>query len=115
VKEEKCPDPPRKKWKGVYNSLTWKQYGNGAKVVGDTLVLSKIGSVKAIIHRPLLGIPKTATVRRQGGKWFVCVSCVVEAQELPVSQEQIGIDVGSEKFAALPFVSIIGETFGIPG
>lgn len=99
--DEKCPMPPRKKGRGVYDSLTWKQYGNGCKVEGDTIILSKIGAVAAVIHRELPGLPKTCTVRRISGKWFACVSCIVEAEPLPTSVEEIGIDVGLEKFAAL--------------
>ncbi|HLK56389.1 MAG TPA: RNA-guided endonuclease TnpB family protein [Chthonomonadaceae bacterium] len=38
---------------------------------------------------------------RQGEKWFVCFAAEVEAQSLPESNEQVGIDVGLEKFAAL--------------
>jgi putative transposase len=98
---EKGPEPPRKKGKGVYDSLTWKEYGNGNKVEPNAVVLSKIGTVKAVIHRPLNGIPKTLTVRRQGGKWFACVSCIVEAEPLPVSLDEVGVDVGIEKFASL--------------
>jgi len=100
-KDEKCPQPPRKKGRGVYDSLTWKQYGNGCKADGNGFFLSKIGTVKAIIHRPLVGAPKTMTVKRQGGKWFVTISCEVEEKPLPVSLDEVGIDVGIEKFAAL--------------
>jgi len=99
-KDEKCPQPPRKKGRGVYDSLTWKQYGNGNKVEQNSVVLSKIGTIKAIIHRPLCGTPKTMTVKRQGGKWFVSVCCEVEEEPLPVSLDEVGIDVGIEKFAA---------------
>jgi len=100
-KDEKCPQPPRKKGRRVYDSLTWKQYGNGNKIEQNTVVLSKIGTIKAVIHRPLDGTPKTLTVKRQGGKWFVTVSCEVEEEPLPVSLDEVGIDVGIEKFAAL--------------
>ena len=99
--EEKCPQPPREKGRGSYDSLTWKEYGNGNNVEADSVFLSKIGTLKAILHRPLSGTPKTTTVRRQNGKWFACVSCIVEAELLPVSEEEVGIDVGLEKFAAL--------------
>jgi putative transposase len=100
-KDQKCPQPPRKKGRGVYDSLTWKEYGRGNKVEQDTVFLSKIGTIKAVIHRPLSGTAKTMTVRRQGGKWFACVSCIVEAQPLPISQDEVGVDVGIDKFASL--------------
>ncbi len=97
-KDEKCPQPPRKKGRGVYDSLTWKEYGNGNKILPaerkdlecaqcdlveqNSVCLSKIGTLKAIIHRPLCGTPKTMSVKRQGGKWFVTVSCEVEEEPL---------------------------------
>ena len=66
-----------------------------------TLPLSKIGDIKAILHGPLPGPPKTMTVRRQSGKWFACIACEFEASPLAPCEEVIGIDVGIEKFAAL--------------
>ena len=99
-KNEKCPEPPRKKGRGVYDSLTWKEYGNGNRVEEGGVFLSKVGTLKAIIHRPLCGTPKTMTVKRQSGKWFVMVSCEVQEEPLPVSLDEVGIDVGLEKFAA---------------
>jgi putative transposase len=100
-KDEKCPQPPRKKGRGVYDSLTWKEYGNGNKLEQDTVFLSKIGAIKAVLHRPLCGTAKTMTVRRQGGKWFACVCCILEAEPLPFCEDEVGIDVGIEKFASL--------------
>lgn len=63
--------------------------------------LSNIGQVKCIVHRALVGTPKTCTVRRQGGKWFACFACEYEPEPLPPSDEAVGVDVGLEKFAAL--------------
>jgi putative transposase len=70
--------------------------------------VSKIGQVKAVVHRPLIGTPKTCTIRRQAGKWFACFACEVEPESLPESTESIGIDVGpvahlrlENQFAAL--------------
>jgi transposase len=42
---------------------------------------------------------KTATIRRQSGKWFVTLSCIEEVEPLPESQATTGIDVGLEHFA----------------
>ena len=39
-------------------------------------------------------------MKRQGGKWFVAISCEVEEELLPVSLGEAGIDVGLEKYAA---------------
>ena len=44
---------------------------------GHTLILSKIGSVKVVLHRPLAGQIKTVTLRRTStGRWYVSFSVV---------------------------------------
>ena len=35
-------------------------------------------------------MPKTATIRRQAGKWFVCIVCEVLSEPLPPSDEALG-------------------------
>jgi putative transposase len=102
------PGYPRFKSRFRYDSLTFKQYGNsfdvqhGKKHQG-TLILSKIGHVKMVMHRPIQGTPKTAIVKRTPtGKWFVSICCNdVEPEKLPESLEQVGIDVGLKTFAYL--------------
>jgi putative transposase len=100
VKAGETPGYPRLKGKGQYDSLTYPQEG-GFDVGIDTIRLSKVGCVKAVVHRPLPGKAKTCTVRLQAGKWFACITCEVEAESLPPSEEQVGIDVGLNVFAAL--------------
>ncbi|MCW3096246.1 MAG: transposase, partial [Chthonomonadaceae bacterium] len=93
------PGYPRFKGKGQYKSITYPQMGFA---IGENGIrLSKIGTVKAVLHRPLEGKLKTCTVRRDGDKWYVTFSCEVEAEPLPSSSEEIGIDVGLKTFAAL--------------
>ncbi len=94
---------PRFKGKGRYDSITYPQYGNGVKLNGDTLILSKIGSVKINLHRPIEGQIKTVTVRRSAtGKWFVCLSVEKERQRMTdVPEAAVGVDVGLAKFATL--------------
>ena len=65
------------------------------------MFLSKIGHLKAAIHRPLEGHVKTATVRKTAaGKWFVCFSCEVEPEPLPKSSGAVGVDVGLKDIIA---------------
>jgi putative transposase len=93
------PGYPRFKGKGQYKSITYPQLGFA---IGENcVILSKIGTVKAVLHRPIEGKLKTCTVRRDGDKWYVTFSCEVEADPLPPSEEQVGIDVGLKTFAAL--------------
>jgi putative transposase len=93
------PGYPRFKGKNQYKSITYPQMGFS---IGENCVhLSKIGTIKAVLHRPVEGTVKTCTVARQGDKWYVTFSCEVEPEPLPPSSEQIGIDVGLKTFAAL--------------
>ena len=93
---------PRLKGIGVYDSITFPQLNNGCcKVQGNFVQVSKIGAIPCIVHRPLVGTPKTCTIRRQSGKWFACFACEYAPEPLPESTETTGIDVGLEKFAAL--------------
>ncbi len=93
---------PRLKGFGVYDSITFPQLQTGGcKLVGGSVQVSKIGQVKAVVHRPLIGTPKTCTIRRQAGKWLACFSCEYEPEPLPESDRSVGIDIGIEKFAAL--------------
>jgi putative transposase len=98
VKAGETPGYPRLKGSGVYDSITFPQADRtGCKLQGDMLRVSKIGSIKIIIHRPLIGTVKTCTIRRQAGKWFACFVCEYEPEALPESLESVGIDVGLEK------------------
>ena len=103
------PGYPRMKGKGWYDSITFPQaQKTGCRLTGEFLHVSKIGQIRCIPHRPLVGTPKTCTLRRQNGKWFACFSCEYEPEALRASAESVkrsrasvGIDVGLEKFAAL--------------
>jgi len=91
---------PRFKSAGRYKSMTYPQ--SGFKVEGDTLVLSKIGSMRIRLHRPIGGDVKTLTVKRMpSGKWFAVFCCEVEAQPMEKPFGEVGIDLGLECFATL--------------
>lgn len=82
-----------------YDSFTYPQ--SGFRIDGSRVFLSKIGHLKAVIHRPVEGAVKTATVRKTTtGKWFVCFSCEVEPEPLPESDESVGVDVGLKDIIA---------------
>jgi len=65
-------------------------------------MLSKVGAVHVVLHRPVEGRPKTVTLTRsRTGKWFACFSCETEAEPLPPTGEVVGVDVGLHSFATL--------------
>jgi putative transposase len=97
------PGYPRFKSFGRYDSITYPQAGDSLDVQNQTVSASKIGKMKAVIHRPCGGTIKTMTIRKSStGKWYV--SFAVE-QDLVVREhvgdEVTGIDLGLTTFAML--------------
>jgi putative transposase len=103
---------PRFKGFGRYDSMTYPQYGNGARLEGNRLILSKIGAVLINLHRLVEGRIKTVTLRHAStGKWFVAFAVEREGIALAdVPEAAVGVDVGLEKFATLS----TGETIDNP-
>jgi putative transposase len=96
------PGYPRFKQFGRYDSITYPQFGNGVRLDGDRLIISKIGAVRVVLHRPIEGTPKTVTLTRaRSGKWYTCISCETETQPLPPTEHITGVDVGLASFATL--------------
>ena len=90
---------PRFKGFGRYDSITYPQYGNGVRLEGDRLILSKIGAVQVVFHRGVEGAIKTVTLRRSRmGKWYVSFSCDVGPKRLIPAGSVVGVDIGLESF-----------------
>src|SRR2546429_1254861 len=71
-------------------------------MVRVNLHINKIGTVKLHLHRDLAGTIKTLTIKREGEHWYACFTCEIGKPEaLPVSYEDVGIDLGVTPFAAL--------------
>ena len=95
------PGYPRFQGSSRYNSFTYPD-GAGWKFAGTHLHLSKIGSIRVKLHRKLEGTIKTVTLKREVDHWYVSFSCEVEEPEkLPVSYEDVGIDLGVSHLATL--------------
>src|SRR6476620_10709218 len=91
---------PRFHGRSRYNSFTYKEFGNGARLDNGFLVLSKIGRIAVRWSRPLEGTPKTVTVSKEADGWYVCFSCAdVPVRPLPSTGQETGIDLGIEAFA----------------
>jgi putative transposase len=102
VKASQDPGYPRFKQFGRYDSITYPQYGNGVRLEGSTLVLSKLGSINVILHRRVDGQIKTVTLRRSAtGKWYASLSVERAPQPLAPDTRAVGVDVGLESFATL--------------
>jgi putative transposase len=96
------PGYPRFHGRTRYNSFTYKEFGNGARLDNGFLVLSKLGRIAVRWSRPIEGTPKTVTVSREADGWYARFSCAdVPIQPLPATGQETGIDLGLEAFATL--------------
>jgi putative transposase len=90
---------PRFQGRERYHSFTYKEYGNGARLDNDYLVLSKVGRIAVRWSRPIEGTPKTVTISKEADGWYVLFSCAeVPTQPLPLTGQETGIDVGLKVF-----------------
>jgi len=66
------------------------------------LHLAKIGRAKVRLHREIEGTIKTVTIKREVDQWYVIFCCdVPEPEKLPLSYEDVGIDLGVTHLATL--------------
>jgi putative transposase len=101
IENGETPGYPRFQGRNRYNSFTYPQ--DGYSLTDDGRVsLSKIGSVKITMHRPLEGTVKTATIKYEAGQWYIVFSCeATQPEPLPPVESEVGIDLGVTHFAAL--------------
>jgi putative transposase len=93
---------PRFKGRSRFHSFTFKEYGNGARLDNGVLVLAKIGRISVHWSRPIEGTPKTVTISKEAGGWYMAISCAnVSIQLLQSTRQETGIDLGLEAFATL--------------
>jgi putative transposase len=105
VKAGEKPGYPRFRGCGRYDSITFPQVPVGCRLdAGEKRIrVANVGQLKVLLHRPLEGALKTATISRSStGKWYICFSCeCAEQAPLPETAQQVGIDVGLKTFATL--------------
>jgi putative transposase len=71
-------------------------------IIRVNLKLTKIGTVKLHLHRDIEGTIKTLTIKREGEHWYaVFISEIGKPEPLPLSYEDVGIDLGVTHFVAL--------------
>jgi putative transposase len=90
---------PRFRGRDRYDSFTYPQ--GGWSLTNERLTLSKLGTLKVKLHRPVWGKVKTCTIKREGASWFVVFSVEYEFEPPAHAGKAIGIDVGLENFANL--------------
>ncbi len=102
VKAGETPGYPRFKSRRRFDSYTFPSYGDGCRLSdAGKLYLQGIGHLKVKWHRPVDGTIKTVTVKREAGKWYVCLSVEYATPPLSETEAAIGLDVGLLSFATL--------------
>jgi putative transposase len=105
VKAGQTPGYPRFRGVGWFDTVDFSKDGDGCRwdsTPHDPVTrvrLQGVGHVRVHQHRPILGRVKTVSVKRQGTRWFVILSCDdVPTQPLPATGRTAGIDVGIAHF-----------------
>ncbi|XVQ90142.1 RNA-guided endonuclease InsQ/TnpB family protein [Microbispora siamensis] len=102
VRQGRVPGFPRFKGRGWFDTVTWPKDGDGCRwdsqpehPTATYVRLQGIGHVRVHRHRPVRGRVKTISVKREGNRWYVVLSCDdVPAAPLPVTGAAVGIDMG---------------------
>ena len=89
----------RYKKKGRWKTLNYNQSGFSIDTKNNRISLSKIGSIKAKIHRKIDGKVKGVIVKRYpSGKWYAIVQVEVKLEKLPETGRTVGIDMEIKYF-----------------
>jgi len=99
IKRKEKAGFPRFKSVERFDSFCFPQ--SGFKLIGDKLTLSKIGSVRVRLSRPIEEKIKTCTIKREVSGWFVIFTVEDEVKPLPKTNQAIGLDAGIESFVTL--------------
>ena len=106
LKNGENPGFPRFKGETRYDSFTYPQ--TGWKILDNNIKLTKIGNIKAVIHKKVKCDVKTCTVKKEGDSWYVIFSIETEPKQYESeTKEPIGIDVGLLSFAIMSDETLI--------
>lgn len=101
LKQGEKPGYPRFQAKGRFSSISFPSHGDGIKLksLGRKLYVQHVGLIRVKLHRPIEGQIKTLSVKQEGSKWYLVVTCDLGPIEVPKHQgPSVGIDVGLEHF-----------------
>jgi putative transposase len=85
-----------------WDSVTWPSDGDGCRWRPEVgrVFLQGVGHVKVHAHQTPAGRIKTITLKREGRRWYLVLSCDdVPGRPLSATGRVIGIDVGVARFA----------------
>jgi putative transposase len=105
VKAGQTPGYPRFKGVGYFDTVTFPKDGDGCRwdsTPHDPVTrvrLQGVGHIRVHQHRPVQGRVKTISLKREGTRWYVVLSCdEVPAEPLPPTGAIVGIDMGVAHF-----------------
>jgi putative transposase len=101
VKAGQRPGYPRYRGEDRFDSVEWPKDGDGCRWRPDDarVYLQGIGQVKVHAHRLVEGTVKTISVKREGRRWYLVLSCDnVPTRPLPATGRQVGVDLGVARF-----------------
>lgn len=81
--------------KRTYKSISFKKV---LSIKDDRIKLSKIGFIKIFKDNPILGIPKTATIKIEPTGFFISIFCENVPAKFESENQAIGLDMGITKF-----------------
>ena len=94
---------PRFKKFGQFKSLLFPQFKQ-SPVVGNNLLLPKLGLVRINLHRPIPDgfVVKQVRIIKKADRWYasIALQCDVSVPDVPPHGHPIGVDIGLEKFLA---------------
>ncbi|MEX5711449.1 transposase [Parafrankia sp. FMc6] len=107
VKAGGKPGYPRFKGRNWFDTVVWPRDGDGCRwdsqphhPTQTRVRLQAVGHVKVHQHRPVRGTIKTISVKREGRRWYVLLSCDhVPAEPLPATGTAVGVDLGVASLA----------------
>ncbi|WP_347257012.1 transposase [Actinomadura sp. RB99] len=102
LREGRSPGYPRFRGRGRFDTVTWPKDGDGCRwnsqprhPTATFVRFLGVGHVRVHQHRPVAGIIKTISVRREGARWYVVLSCDdVPTEPAASTGTAIGIDMG---------------------
>ncbi|MCF3106719.1 transposase [Streptomyces roseoverticillatus] len=107
VKAGQTPGYPRFRSGRRFDTVEFPKDGDGCRwdsTPHDPVTrvrLQGIGHVKVHQHRPVIGMVKTISVKREGRKWFVVLTAEqAQPEPLPATGRAVGVDMGIANFLA---------------
>ncbi|WP_245656132.1 RNA-guided endonuclease InsQ/TnpB family protein [Microtetraspora fusca] len=102
VKAGQKPGFPRFKGRGWFDTVEWPKDGDGCRwdsqpehPTATFVRLQGVGHVRVHQHRSIRGRVKTISIKREGSRWYVVLSCDdVPAHTLPGTGVVVGLDMG---------------------